>query len=648
MTEIVTSGIHANAFGAQLSSPMDVTALCSDEQLKTLLKNGDAHFWGALKRRSETASDFTEAFFLSNLRKKGLAMRGAPALQTTPLRIAMIGSYSFYPLREIFEHMLFALGISCDLWVGEFDNYMQEILDGESRLYAFAPDVVIVWPGDQRFVFDGNLSSARADVVAHANESAAQIHRICNMLHEKSKAEVILTNFMLPGQFDPGPLRTRAAGSDWSYKKMLNLELGLCAPPFVHICDLEFLAYRRGAHAASDLRGWFQSKQPCSPDLATDISREFAHLCANLKSAHKKVLVMDLDNTLWGGVIGDDGLRGIEIGDTSALGQSFKAFQKYILALSQRGILLAVCSKNDEERAMEPFDSHPEMVLRREHIVNFKANWRPKSDNIRQIAAELSLGLQHFVFVDDNPAEIEIVNQFLPEVTTILLGDDPAFYVQQLADSRLFEPKQITEEDYLRTQQYRAQGERQLVLESSTNMSEYLRSLNMVISFDEFGPLNQARIAQLIGKSNQFNLTTHRRSEGDIASLIDDPQYVGFSARLSDRFGDHGLISVFIGRFVDLFDAPTLEIDTLLMSCRVLNRQVEHEVMNEIVRIAKSRACHRVLGVYKPSPQNSMVANFYPSMGFIPLEGSHYKLNPNEFEPFLTPLEISRRSHEPS
>jgi len=313
-------------------------------------------------------------------------------------------------------------------------------------------------------------------------------------------------------------------------------------------------------------------------------------------------------------VIGDDGLDGIEIGDTSPRGEAFKAFQQYLLTLTQRGVLLAVCSKNDHDKAVEPFEKHPEMVLRMKDFVCFKANWQPKSENIRQIARDLNLGLDSLVFIDDNPAEIEIVKQFVPEVNAVLLGPDPSEYAAVLQDARFFEPKNLTPEDLERVSQYKQEAERQEMLASVTDMDAYLQSLAMEGVMREFRPVDVARISQLINKSNQFNLTTRRRTEAEVHAVMADPSCFHFTVRLTDRFGDYGLICVVVCRV----DGEEAEIDTWLMSCRVLKRQVEEEVLNQIVRLARQRGCARVRGTYRPTAKNGMVRNHYPNLGFTP------------------------------
>src|SRR6185312_12379917 len=351
-------------------------------------------------------------------------------------------------------------------------------------------------------------SAIRPSIIVKLRSAAQDLLGRCALAHERSHAAIVLANFVPLPYHDLGPFRLRSLGTDWSFPRLVNLELGLSAPPFVHFCDLEFLAARRGLLASRDERAWFESKQLGAPDFLVDVAREIAHLVAWRHRPSKKVLALDLDGTLWGGVIGDDGLEGIEIGDTSPRGEAFKAWQRYVRDLNERGVLLAACSKNEEATAEEPFVRHPEMVLKREHFASFKANWRPKSENLRAIADELSLGLDSFVFVDDNPAEIEQVRQACPEVTSIHLGPDPAHYIVQLKEARCFEPQQLTEEDRLRAQSYRNEEQRRKLETASVDMDGYLKSLEMVAIAAPLASLDVPRAAQLINKSNQFNPTT--------------------------------------------------------------------------------------------------------------------------------------------
>ena len=617
--------------------------------LKNLLLKGDPEFWSRLKSLTKSANDFEELFLLSSLRKKAHARNLAnPMPPKEKLRLAIVGGYSLYPLHELIEHLCEVENLPVELWQGDYDNYVSEIMDDDSELYAFAPQVVVVLPAERRCLYTGKLTDPRALVQAEAQRAVDSILELTRKVNEKTRAEVITTNFMLPARHDLGAFRSRTLGSDWSFRKWVNLELGLNAPSFLHICDWEFLANRLGGLAARDERGWFESKQPCSSALLVELAREVAQLIFSLKRAPKKVLVLDLDNTLWGGVVADDGLEGIELGDTSPRGEAFKAFQKYIASLKQRGVLLAVCSKNDLARAQEPFQKHPDMVLKLDDIVSFKANWEPKSENIRQMALELNLGLDSFVFVDDNPAEIEIVRQFVPEVTTILLGPDPSAYVGQLADCRLFEPRSITSEDAERTSQYRSDAQRKTLEASVTDMAAYLESLQMVAVISEFAPVDVPRLSQLINKSNQFNLTTRRRSEAEVSAVMNDQNFIGYSVRLKDRFGDHGLISVVIGEKV----GDAMKVDTWLMSCRVLKRGVEEETLNELVRLAKMKSCTRLEGIYLPTPKNEMVRDFYSRMGFTLTAESEtkraFELRLEKFSPRPTKIQIARHAYDPS
>jgi FkbH-like protein len=615
--------------------------------LKTLLLAGDARFWEALGRATRDARDFEELFLLSSLRKKAHARKLAhPGVVHEKIRLAIVGGYSLYPLHELIEHLCEVENFPVELWQGDYDNYISEIMDDGSGLYAFAPHVVFILPAERRCTYTGHLTDARELQQAEAQRTVDSLLDLAHKVNEKTGAEIIMTNFMPPARHDLGAFRSRTLGSDWSFRKWVNLELGLAAPAYLHICDWAFLAHRHGGLAARDERSWFESKQPCSPSLMVELAREATHLIASLKRAPKKVLVLDLDNTLWGGVVADDGLEGIELGDTSPRGEAFKAFQKYIASLKQRGVLLAVCSKNDFAKAAEPFEKHPDMVLKMEDIVSFKANWEPKSENIRAMAPELNLGLDSFVFVDDNPAEIEIVRQFAPEVATILLGPDPSDYVAQLADCRLFEPRSITAEDAGRTSQYRSDAQRQALAATVTDMASYLESLQMESAVSEFTPVDVPRLSQLINKSNQFNLTTRRRSEAEVFAVMNDKKFIGYSVRLKDRFGDHGLISIVIGEK----SGDAMKIDTWLMSCRVLKRQVEEEVLNELARLAKLKSCTRLEGVFLPTPKNEMVRDFYGRMGFTLTAESEtkreFELRLEPFQPIPTKIKITRRAYQ--
>ena len=616
----------------------------NDAELKSLALSGDAAFWGHLAARSRQAASFSELFFLSNLRKK--AKLHATGSGQPRLRLALIGGYNLYPLHELVEHLLAIRGIECERFLGEYDNFVSEILHGSSPLYAFKPDLAFILPNASHCRFSGSL----LDAVEHQREAAVgaaeQLLDLAQTFIERSGAAVILANLALPGDLDLGSFRSRTLGADWSFRKAVNLELGLRAPAEVQICDVEFLSARRGITAAQDARAWYESKQLGSPDFLVDVAQELSHLIASCKQGPKKVLVLDLDQTLWGGLIAEDGIEGIELGDSSPRGEAFKAFQKYLLALSERGVLLAVCSKNDHARAIEVFEKHPEMILRLEHFAAFKANWDPLSDNLQRIADELRVGVDSFVFADDNPAEIEIVRQFLPQVEGVLLGPDPAEFIGRLQAGRHFEPRNVTEEDLERTAQYRQERRRTELAASVTDMPAYLASLDMRGTIKEFDPLDLPRIAQLIARSNQFNLTTARRSESEVQGLLKRPDYKCFTMRLEDRFGDSGLISVVIAKI----EGGVFVLDTWLMSCRVLKRQVEDEIMNEIFRLSEVAGCAKVRGIYLPTAKNGIVAGIYEEFGFVLTKGSaarkEFELEVEKYQMRSTKIRVIRRAYE--
>ena len=623
-----------------------VSSSLNIQVLKDSLASGDPVFEGQLAAKTRTATHFPEILQLNTLRKRAVAKGLIPKPAKTR-RVALVGGANLRPLVDFIEHFAAVLGhTDCTIWTGDYDNYYSEILDAESELYAFKPDIVLILPSERRCVYNGPLASSRAEQEDAGRRIARELLDLCGTIHDRCGAEVVVGNFRLSPYFDPGPMRSSSLASEYAFRKFVNSQIGLDLPSYAHICDIEFLSNRLGNLAGVDDRTWFESKQPFAANLMIDVAREYAHVLSNIGAAAKKVAVLDLDNTLWGGVIGDDGLEGIELGTTSSRGEAFRDFQQYLLDLTRRGVLLAVCSKNDHDKAIEPFEKHPEMVLRLKDIVCFKANWEPKSDNIRRIAQDLNLGLDSLVFIDDNPAEIDIVKQYVPEVSTLWAGDDPSEFVAKLKDSRFFEFRTITAEDVQRVQQYKQESERQQLLESATDMDAYLGSLEMVGTIRPFNMIDAPRIAQLIAKSNQFNLTTRRRTEAEVQALVDNPHYAAFTMRLSDRFGEHGLIAIVVGKV----SGAEFEIDTWLMSCRVLKRQVEEEVLNEIVRLASLHGCSRIIGSYIPSAKNSMVRELYPKMGFQHLEDAAdgtqvYQLPVASYEPSATKIHVDQETH---
>ncbi len=612
-------------------------------QIKSTFKNQDEEFWSLLKHSVIHSISIDELILLSGYKKKAENQQEfpSPAYLENKLRVAVIGGYTFHPLCDCLSLLLFSNNIEIELFTGEYDNYIAEIASETSLLHQFSPELVVLIPSGRKCKYMGPINDNRELQEKQAQSHVEELLRLCRKMHSDFNASIILSNYILPSDFDYGNFRNRTLGHEWSFKKFVNLQLGLKAPETVQICDSEFLSCRMGTSDSRDNRLWYESKQMGSMDFIFDLSKEIAHIILSLKKPSKKVLVLDLDNTLWGGVLGDDGLQGIELGDTSPRGEAFKDFQKYILTLKDKGILLAVCSKNENSIVDEVFTSHPEMVLKREDFVQLEINWDSKADNIFEISKNLNLGLDSIVFVDDNPAEIEIVDQFLPDVTTVLLSDDPSNHADQLKNTRLFELIQITEEDRERTKLYQTENKRAGLRKNITDMHQYLKTLEMKAEITEFNNIDLTRICQLINKSNQFNLTTKRRSESELLDVMKNKNYHHFSIRLQDKFGDYGLI----GLVICVANGRTLEIDTFLMSCRVLERKVEFEIVNKMVSIAKKLNLTEILGVFIPTKKNGLVKNLYQKLGFKMRnkndEHAEYELKTNDFKIFNTEINVS-------
>ncbi|HEY5301453.1 MAG TPA: HAD-IIIC family phosphatase, partial [Acetobacteraceae bacterium] len=435
----------------------------------------------------------------------------------------------------------------------------------------------------------------------------------------------------------------RLAGSRARFIARLNERLrGLAEQEGVDLLALDDRAAQDGIAAWHDPGLWHRSKQEVTPLAAPMYGDLLGRLLAAKQGRSAKCLVLDLDNTVWGGVIGDDGMDGIVIGQGSPLGEAYVAFQDYCRELSRRGVILAVCSKNDEANALEAFDSHPEMVLKRADIACFVANWSDKASNIRQIAHELNIGLDSLVFVDDNPFERNLVRQELPMVAVPEIGDDPTSYASTIADAGYFEALSVTEEDRERTTQYQGNRARDALKSAATDLDSYLRGLEMRLIWRRFDRMGLQRIVQLINKSNQFNLTTRRYTDEDVLAVMDDPAAFGLQLRLTDRFGDNGIIAIVIGRL----RGHDVEIDTWLMSCRVLGRQVEPTTLNLIAEQARHLGARRLLGEYIPTKKNAMVKDHYARLGFTVAEtteqrGSRAILDLAAFTPAQTFIHVT-------
>jgi FkbH-like protein len=505
----------------------------------------------------------------------------------------------------------FGLNVACV--AGSYDQGLQESMDPGSAINASRPNAVLIGL-DWRGLGLGPMIRGGADADGMVEAALAHLNAIRAGIHEHSGAPCIVQTLAPPAERVFGSLDRSVPGSLVSMIDAVNRGIAAELQDSTDVLfDVEGLAATVGLarwHAPSE---WNLAKLPFASELLPLYADHLCRLIAALSGKTRRCLVLDLDNTLWGGVIGDDGLTGIRLAQGDADGEAYLEFQQYVLALRDRGIVLAVSSKNDDLVARSPFREHPEMRIREKHIAVFQANWNDKATNIAAIARELSLGLQSIVFVDDNPFERELVRQALPEVAVVELPDDPALYARTLSAAGYFELTALSTEDLSRATFYEGNARRAELQKTVGNLDDYLASLEMEIVFQPFDDVGRARIAQLINKSNQFNLTTRRYSEADVEAMATDPACFTLQVRLLDSFGDNGMISVVICRV--LADG-VWDIDTWLMSCRVLGRKVEQMVLHELVRHAAVRGASVLTGTFIPTERNGMVHEHYAKLGF--------------------------------
>ena len=499
------------------------------------------------------------------------------------------------------------IGISLELYESPYAQYRQEIIDPESAMHEFSPELVVLAVHAGELALPVYSTSPEDDVA----EEVARWQSLWGTLGSRSHATIVQHLFAIPPEAPFGHLGSTLPGSRWMTAQAVNARLAASAPDNVAIVDCERLAALVGKRRWFDPRYWHLAKEAVALDALPLLARHTAAVIAARLGLGKKCLVLDLDNTLWGGIIGEDGLSGIRLGD-SPEGEAFQAFQESILALKERGVVLAVCSKNNEADAREVFERHPAMRIGLDDFAAFVADWRTKPEQLLTVAEELGIGLDSLVFVDDNPVEREAVRQFLPEVDVVVLPSDPSDYVRALADYLLFEPASFTTEDARRTEQYVGRRTAAAASASSETIEGFYRSLDMHAVVSPFTDEDLPRIAQLVGKTNQFNLTTRRHPPAALREFAGDPSCVHLSFRLGDRFTEHGLVAVVIA-----FEREAvLELDTWLMSCRVIGRSLEATVLQELGRAASERGCTELRGSYIPSAKNDLVRDLFPRLGF--------------------------------
>ena len=550
------------------------------------------------------------------------------------IRLAILASSTITHLLSGLRVGALRRGLWLETFVADYNQYVQVLLDPPAALTAFAPTEVL-------FAFDAPHMTLGLDPLADAvavaalrEEKLAQLAQVWRLCRERFDGP-ILQQAILP-VFDPvlGGNEHRLPGSPQRFVAALNEAMRNAATATdVDILAIDERCARHGLEAWYEPMLWLKAKQEIAPGAAPLYGDLAARILAARQGRSSKALVLDLDNTLWGGVIGDDGLNGIVVGQGSATGESFLALQAYAKEMSRRGIILAVCSKNDEANARLPFKDHPDMILREGDISAFVANWDDKAKNIRRIAAELNIGLDSLVFVDDNPFERNLVRAELPTVAVPEVPEEPALVARCLADAGYFESLGLTVDDRKRAAQYQTNVARAAFAAETSDLEGYLRGLDMRLAWRRFDADGLARIVQLINKTNQFNLTTRRYTEQEVKAVMEAEDAFGLQFRLVDRFGDNGMIAVVIGRR----DGETFDLDTWLMSCRVLGRQVEAATLAVVAQEARALGARSLVGRYRPTAKNAMVRGHYAALGFAPRsdgeQESSWSLDLGGFEP---------------
>ncbi|MBD9356726.1 HAD-IIIC family phosphatase [Methylomonas albis] len=552
-------------------------------------------------------------------------------------KIALLGDSSTQHFTHAIRGYGYEAGFDLEVFEASYDQIHRQIMYGTSEMYQFHPEYIVLFQSVQKL----KKRFYKTELKKRSGFALDEITRIRVFIEEISKhaqgVKVLICNFMELNDSVFGQYANKTDTSFLFQIRYLNFQLMALAVEAknIFICDFSALTAAFGHNYIIDNRNYVNADMVFSIDFLPEIAKAVVENIKVLSGFAKKCLVLDLDNTIWGGVIGDDGIENIQVGDLG-YGKAFSELQCWAKELQRRGVLLAICSKNDEEIAKSPFLSHPEMVLRLDDIAIFMANWESKVDNLKKIKKFLNIGFDSIVFIDDNPYERGVVKRHLPEITVPELPEDPADYLCFLSGLNLFETSAYTSEDGQRTLHFQQELKRESIQASFTDERGFLKSLGMKCEIRSFSAFNLPRVAQLLQRSNQFNLRTIRYTEEDLRRLCTSDVHLNWTFSLNDQFGSYGLISVVIGYLY----GDEFFIDTWVMSCRVLNRGVQNLALNEIVQGAKRLGAKRICGEYISTPKNGLVKNHYHSLGFTENNGGRWILDVEVYQEFEHCIEI--------
>jgi FkbH-like protein len=560
---------------------------------------------------------FEYPFDITALTRKRRALRAELLEAPTSIeaRVALLGGSTTSELKDFLELFLLRAGIRPTFYECQYNKYEEAVLHDDAELRQFVPRIAVLYTTHVNARLPPAFAT-EAGVEACLDAEMARFTAIWRKLIDDMGCMVIQNNFDTPLERSLGNLDAMSNHGRAHFLARLNARFAEAARNTTRLAinDIAYQSAIVGLQRWHERRNWYNYKFAVTSEGAVTVAHGVAALIQATFGKTRKCLVLDLDNTLWGGVIGDDGVDGLRLGNETPEGEAYIAIQRYCLELRQRGVLLAVCSKNDPKIAQEGF-SHRDSVLKLEDFCAFKASWGPKPRAIADIALELNIGLDSMVFLDDNPVEREIVRTHLPEVAVPDVGTDPSCFIDILDRQLYFETLDISSEDLKRTDFYASNVKRNLVQANFGDYGEFLDSLEMKAEIGHFIPTYMDRILQLTNKTNQFNLTTRRYTAAEMEGVRVSSNYIGVYGRLADKFGDNGLVTVVIGRV----NGVELDLDLWIMSCRVLKRDLEAAVLDELVLQARALGLRSIRGLYIRTAKNSMVEGHYESLGFTPL-----------------------------
>jgi FkbH-like protein len=533
-------------------------------------------------------------------------------LELTPHRCAILRSFTVEPIVPLLEAYAFTSGIELTVHIGEFNAYAQELLDENNRLYEFRPDTVIL-AAQTRDVAPELWQRAGTQTGEAVKRVTGQFESYIKAFRAHTAANLIVHLLETPAMVAQGIYDSQLEENQAAAIHQVNRNLRRLARehPGIYVLDYDGLVARHGREKWGEERKWLTVRLPIAASHLVYVAREWMRFLAPLTGRIAKAVAVDLDNTVWGGIIGEDGMAGIQVGPEYP-GAAYQAVQRALLDLADRGILLAICSKNNPQDAMEALTAHPGMLLRPEHFAAMRINWNAKAQNLREIAEELNIGLDAMAFVDDNPAERQQVREQAPEVLVPELPEDPMYYARALRDYPAFERLMLSEEDRQRGRYYAAERQRAQFEQSVASREDFYRSLEQEAEIAPVNALTLARVAQLTQKTNQFNLTTKRYTEQQIAETAQCPDWRVLSIKVRDRYADNGLVGVAMVQH----RGETTEIDTFLLSCRVIGRTVETALLAYLADEARARGAKRLQGNFLPTKKNAPARDFYREHGF--------------------------------